>query len=93
MGDKKGKSKKKIAIILSSVVVFLLIACLVGLLVAGSLWGIPPFGGLFDMRIAKLAGNGEQYSVENVEELEESPLEGMNILYPGSSVTYGAMSL
>ena len=84
--------KKKIVTIISSIVAFLLIACLIGLLVAGSLWGIPPFGGLFDMRIAKLAGNGEQYSVENVEELEESPLEGMNICYLGSSVTYGAYS-
>lgn len=86
------KSKKKIAIIISSSVAFLLAACLIGLLVAGSLWGIPPFGGLFDMRIAKLAGNGERYSVENVEELEDSPLKGMNILYLGSSVTYGAYS-
>lgn len=86
------KSKKKIAIIISSSVAFLLAACLIGLLVAGSLCGIPPFGGLFDMRIAKLAGNGERYSVGNVGELEDSPLKGMNILYLGSSVTYGAYS-
>ena len=85
--------KKKTAIIVSSIAAFLLTACLVGLLVAGSLWGIPPFDGLFDMRIAKLAGNGEHYNVENVEELENSPLEGMNICYLGSSVTYGASSL
>ena len=86
------KPKKKIVIIISSTVAFLLAACLIGLLVAGSLWGIPPFGGLFDMRIAKLAGNDERYSVENVGELEDSPLKGMNILYLGSSVTYGAYS-
>lgn len=85
------KRKKRI-IIISSIVAFLLVACIAGLLVAGSLWGIPPFGGLFDMRMSKLAGNGEQYNVENVEELEESPLEGMNICYLGSSVTYGAYS-
>lgn len=84
--------KKKRLVIISSVAAFLLVACLIGLIVAGSLWGIPPFGGLFDMRIAKLAGNGERYSVENVEELEDSPLKGMNILYLGSSVTYGAYS-
>ena len=86
------KSKKKIVIIISSIVAFLLVACIAGLLVAGSLWGIPPFGGLFDRRIAKLEGNGEQYDIENVEEFENSPLEGMNICYLGSSVTYGAYS-
>ena len=86
------KSKKKIVMITSSIVAFLLVSCIAGLLVAGSLWGIPPFDGLFDMRIAKLAGNGEQYNVEDVKELEESPLEEMNICYLGSSVTYGAYS-
>lgn len=87
------KKSKKRAIIISSIAAFLIVACIAGLLVAGSLWGIPPFDGLFDMRIAKLAGNREQYNIENVEELENSPLEGMNICYLGSSVTYGASSL
>lgn len=40
-----------------------------------------------------MAGNAEQYSVKNVERLDESPLEGMEICYLGSSVTYGAASL
>lgn len=85
--------KKKIITISVSVVAFLFIASLIGLLVSGSLWGIPPFGFLMDMRLKKLAGNAEKYAVEKVEVLENSPLSGMNILYLGSSVTYGASSL
>lgn len=40
-----------------------------------------------------MPATADVYSVENVEELENSPLEGMNICYLGSSVTYGASSL
>lgn len=86
------KRKKRALIAISCAAGCLAVACLIGLAVAGSLWGIPPFGGLFDMRIAKLAGNAERYDIENVEELAESPLKGMDILYLGSSVTYGAYS-
>ena len=39
-----------------------------------------------------LAGNSEKYDLENVEAIENSPLEGMNILYIGSSVTNGSAS-
>lgn len=46
-----------------------------------------------NIRFRKMAGNAEQYSVQNVEQLSDSPLEGMNICYLGSSVTYGASSL
>lgn len=90
--SKYGKGKK-IAIIVCSAVGVLVIACLIGLLVAGSKWGIPPFGGLFDMRITKLAGNADEYAAENAQPVEDSPLSGMNILYLGSSVTNGAYSL
>lgn len=86
------KRKKRALIAISCAVGCLAVACLIGLAVAGSLWGIPPFGGLFDMRIAKLAGNAERYDIENIEELAESPLKGMDILYLGSSVTFGAYS-
>lgn len=80
-------------IILCSIVAVLLVACLVGLLVSGSLYGIPPFGGLRDARLKRLPENGEEYAIEHVEPLESSPLKGMNICFLGSSVTLGASSL
>lgn len=40
----------------------------------------------------KLAGNAGKYSLENVPQIFGSPLEGLNICYLGSSVTYGALS-
>ena len=36
-----------------------------------------------------LNGNAEKYDVKNVLPLENSPLNGKNILFLGSSVTYG----
>lgn len=79
-------------IILGSCAAALLVACLIGLLVAGSLYGIPPFGKLRDVRLSRLAGNGEEYALEHVEPLETSPLRGMHVCFLGSSVTYGASS-
>lgn len=38
------------------------------------------------------AGNKEQYSVANTPALESSPLQGKNIIFLGSSVTYGSAS-
>ena len=87
------RQKKKLWLILGSVFTALVVACLIGLLVAGSLYGIPPFGALRDARLKKLPGNGEEYAPEHVEPLADSPLEGMNICFLGSSVTYGASSL
>lgn len=39
-----------------------------------------------------LQGNGKEYDLENVDVVENSPLQGMNILYLGSSVTNGSAS-
>ena len=39
-----------------------------------------------------LAGNAKEYDPENAEPISGSPLEGMNILYLGSSVTNGSAS-
>ncbi len=84
---------EKIAIItITSIGVFILISCFIGLLVAGSLWGIPPFGKLMNKRLSKREGNGEKYNLENVPMLKDSPLQGYHIAYLGSSVTYGACS-
>ena len=87
------KKAKKITIITSSVTVEVVLIILLGLIFAGyfTTWG--PFGNLANIRFRKLSGNADKYSVENVQPLENSPLDGMNICYLGSSVTYGASSL
>ena len=84
---------QKRAVILCVLAAVLLAAVLAGLLVAGSLWGIPPFGGLMEKRLSRLAGNGEEYAAEHVLPLDGSPLKGKRIAFLGSSVTYGASSL
>lgn len=89
----KVKSKKKIAVIVSCVSVGLAVFIVVWLMICGYLWTWGPFSSMANIRFRNLAGNSDAYSVENVEELENSPLEGMNICYLGSSVTYGASSL
>ena len=43
--------------------------------------------------IASLEGNNIKYAIENVNKSENGPLEGLNICYLGSSVTYGEMSM
>lgn len=86
-------NKKKVIIGVSSGVAVLLIAVIVALLICGSKWGIPPFGFLRDNRLKNLEGNGEKYAVENVQPKENSPLDGYNVVYLGSSVTNGASSI
>ena len=86
-------TRRKRTVILSVAAAVLLVAVLAGLLVAGSLWGIPPFGGLMEKRLSRLAGNGEEYAAEHVLPLDGSPLKGKRIAFLGSSVTYGASSL
>lgn len=85
--------RRKRTVILSVAAAVLLVAVLAGLLVAGSLWGIPPFGGLMEKRLSRLAGNKEEYAAERVLPLDGSPLKGKRIAFLGSSVTYGASSL
>ena len=43
--------------------------------------------------MAKLPGNAEQYHLENVEPLADSPLKGKTICFLGSSVTNGSASI
>ena len=45
-----------------------------------------------EYRNITLEGNSKRYDLENVESVSGSPLEGMNILYLGSSVTNGSAS-
>ena len=85
--------KKKVIIGVSSGVAFLLVAILLGLILTGYFVGWGPFNKKANIRFGKMEGNGEKYNVENVQTLSDSPLDGMNICYLGSSVTYGASSL
>lgn len=85
--------KKKVVLGASVAGGSLLVAILLGLLLAGYFVGWGPFRPLANIRFGKMEGNQEKYDVSKVEPLEESPLEGMNICYLGSSVTYGASSL
>ena len=54
-------------------------------------WG--PFKGLGERRMAKLPGNDPVYGMDSLEPIADSPLQGQNVLFLGSSVTYGAASL
>ena len=85
--------KKKVIIGVSSGVAFLLVAILLGLILTGYFVGWGPFNKMANIRFGKLEGNGEKYAVGNVQPQDDSPLDGMNICYLGSSVTYGASSL
>lgn len=76
--------------IMSSIIGIVFIAVMAGLCAAGIKWGVGPFG---ELRQKRLECNSAAYAVEKVKELENSPLKGKNILFLGSSVTYGAASL
>lgn len=89
----KTKKKKIIKIILIAVAAFIVVDGVISIVLAGSMAGIGPFGFLHDNKIAKAAGNAQEYHLDKVETLESSPLEGKNILFLGSSVTKGACSL
>lgn len=89
----KTKRKKVIKNILIGVAVFLVVDGAVSLLLAGSMGGIGPFKFLHEKKVAKAAGNAEEYHLDRVDILESSPLEGKRILFLGSSVTKGTCSL
>ena len=86
---KKKKGKKKMWIILGCVAAFLLVQWLF----IGYRFSFGPFKSLGDIRMAKLLGNAESYGMDQLDAMEASPLEGKQILFLGSSVTYGAASL
>ena len=77
----KEKSKKKIMVIVSCVCVGLAVFVVVWLMICGYLWTWGPFSDMANIRFRNLAGNSDAYSVENVEELENSPLEGLSLIH------------
>lgn len=86
-------SKGKKAAVITAIVAALAIVILLGLILTGYFVGWGPFNKLANERFKKLEGNAEKYSLANVQPIEGSPLAGMNILFLGSSVTYGSASL
>lgn len=90
MKTKKKVSKKKILGIVAGVVVVLGAA---QLFVLGYMGGIGPLRFLRDQKMARLSGNAAEYHLENVQPLEQSPLQGMTICFLGSSVTNGSASM
>ena len=75
--------------ILIGIAVFLLVQWLF----IGYRFNFGPFKALGDIRMGKLPGNGEAYSMKAVEPMVNSPFAGKNVLFLGSSVTYGSASL
>lgn len=59
----------------------------------GYQWSLGPFVKLHDLKTAGLPGNAKQYSLEQVNPIANSPIEGKRIVFLGSSVTYGASSM
>ena len=83
------KKKKKTMIIVAAFVVFLLAQWLF----IGYRFSFGPFKSLGDIRMGNIPGNAAEYNMDTVQHLESSPLEGKNVLFLGSSVTYGSASL
>ena len=92
MAAKMSKGKKAAAIT-AIVAAALVTVILIGLILTGYFVGWGPFNKLANERFKKMEGNAEKYSLANVTPIVGSPLEGMNILFLGSSVTYGSASL
>lgn len=74
-------------------VVFIVVDGVVSIVLAGALGGIGPLKFIHENKIAKAAGNAEEYHLDKIKELGNSPLEGKSILFLGSSVTKGSCSL
>ena len=75
------------------VVLFALVAVIGWIAYCGYAWSWGPFVKLHNLKTAGLPGNAASYSVENMKQLENSPLAGKRIVFLGSSVTYGASSI
>lgn len=91
---KTEKSKKKIFIlILKIVVVILVLWVILSVILLGTLAGVGPFSFIKENKLKNMEGNAEKYHLENVEAIGESPLQGKNVCFLGSSVTAGDASL
>lgn len=87
------KKKKVLKIVLIVIIAFLVVDGIISIVLAGTMGGIGPFKFLKTNKLQKATGNAQEYHLENVESLKDSPLSGKRILFLGSSVTKGACSL
>lgn len=90
--------KKRTKVILGVIAaLLLLIVCSGGLLYLGIMKGTGPFKNIAaqisENHIRNHAGNTDEYLPENAEANPDSPLQGMNICFLGSSVTLGTGGL
>lgn len=85
--------KKKVKIVLIILVVLIALAFLGGFIFIGVAWRMGPLGFLGDIYLRSRPGNAAQYHLDQVEPLPDSPLNGMNLCFLGSSVTNGDASL
>lgn len=83
------RKKKKTIIILVIVVTVLLVHTLF----VGYRFSFGPFKALGNIYQGKRPGNAPEYNMDTVELLDENPLNGKNVLFLGSSVTYGSESM
>lgn len=90
MKAKKKRNPKRIIMIIAIVVVVLVIVQLTAM---GWIGGLGPLGFLGDLRMGRIPGNAEQYHLEHVEPLADSPLQGKTVCFLGSSVVYGTASM
>ena len=82
-------NRKKLVSIVFSILIFII----AWLAFCGYQWSWGPFVKLHDYKTASLAGNAEQYALDTIEVERNSPLKNKNIVFLGSSVTYGASSM
>lgn len=82
------KTKKTVTILVALIAIIA-----VWIAFCGYQWSWGPFVKLHDYKTASLAGNAEQYALDTAEVKENSPLKDKNIIFLGSSVTYGASSM
>lgn len=79
--------------VIKVLLVILVCVTLFGMCFAGYSFGAGPMGFLNNIRLGSLPGNADEYNMDLVEPLADSPLKDKNILFLGSSVTYGSASL
>lgn len=72
--------------------VLLIMVCLsvLSIFMAGYLFGVGPASSLENLRHP---GNADEYNMDTVELLDDNPLKDKNVLFLGSSVTFGSASL
>lgn len=88
--ETKPKKKGRKAVVMALIVLLLLTMWFA---FCGYQWSWGPFFELHNYKMLSNPGNAEEYSLANIEVLENSPIKGKRILFLGSSITYGTGSV